>query len=276
MKWLENMVLQSKLMMLAGFMMAALMLLGYMSYKNLTQWDESVNALGNDTLPCIVGIMDMRVGINQIVIQQNRVRGLQGDSGMGSKLQDALDRMNKGFERYEKGAKVYGSLPRESDEAAEWKNFEENFAKWKDLSLKFQANTLVPLSTNTNPAMEEAYFNQMKTFIEASRAPRTAALESMDKIAQMNVDGGDETVKASQAVTSSAMVFSMSVVAISIAVATLLAILIIRSVTRAITASVTSIRDGAMQITSASDQVASSSVVIGTRGKSSRQAVSKK
>jgi methyl-accepting chemotaxis protein len=52
---------------------------------------------------------------------------------------------------------------------------------------------------------------------------------------------------------------TMTIVAIAFALALVLSILIIRSITRAITASVTTIRDGAMQITSASDQVASSS-----------------
>ncbi len=49
------------------------------------------------------------------------------------------------------------------------------------------------------------------------------------------------------------------IVAAAFALSILLAVLIIRSITRSITQSVTTIRDGAMQITSASDQVASSS-----------------
>ncbi|MDP3291948.1 MAG: MCP four helix bundle domain-containing protein, partial [Sulfuricurvum sp.] len=259
MNWLENMVLQSKLILLTAVMMIALATLGYMGYTNLQQWKTSVNEIGGVRLPSIVGIMEMRTGINQVVIQQNRVRSLQNDPKMRDKLNDARERLVKGFERFDKGYKIYAPLPLTPEEAIEWKTFEENFAKWKELSLAFRANTLVPLINNTNPAMEAVYFEQMKTFIENSRVPRQAALDSMDKIAQINIEIGNEIVKASQEEAEADLVLTLIVMMIAFSLAIILATLIIRSITRSITSSVTSIRDGAMQITSASDQVASSS-----------------
>ena len=259
MNWLENMVLQSKLMLLAGFLMAALGLLGYMSYTNLIQWRNSVNEIGVVKLPSIVGLMEMRTGINQVVIQQNRVRSLQNDPKMQDKLNDARERLIKGFQRYDKGLKIYAPLPQTPEEAAEWKIFEENFTKWKEMSLAFRANVLIPLINNSDPAMVNGYYAKMGEFIENSRTYRQAALDSMDKIAQINIDGADATVKATETESAEDLLLSMTVVGISIAIAALLSFLIIRSITRSITTSVTSIRDGAMQITSASDQVASSS-----------------
>ncbi len=259
MQWLENMVLQTKLMLLAGFMMVALGLLGFMSYTNLTQWRDSVHEIGVVKLPSIVGVLHMRTGINQVVIQQNRVRGLAGDPKAASKVQDAIERMNKGFERYEKGFKIYEPLPQTPEEAIEWKKYEENFGKWKALSQQLITNTLIPMSKTSDPAALNAYFDQIGDFINQSRDVRQAAFDSMDVITQINEDGAKETVEMTQKESASDMLFSMAVVAISISVAALLAFLIIRSITRSITSSVTSIRDGAMQITSASDQVASSS-----------------
>ncbi len=259
MNWLENMVLQSKLVFLTAVMMIALSTLGYLGYSTTQKWESGITEVGGVKLPSIVGVMEMRIGINQIVIQQNRVRGLKEDTGIASKLQDALERMNKGFERYEKGVKIYAPLPQTPEEAIEWKSFEENFGKWKELSLAFQANTLVPLAANTDPTMIDGYFAQMKVFIETSRTSRTAALESMDKIAKINIDGADAAVKTAQKDSSSAVQMTITIILISFAISILLSILIIRSITRSITSSVTSIRDGAMQITSASDQVAASS-----------------
>ena len=259
MNWLENMILQSKLMLLTGVMMLSLAILGYMGFNTTQKWESGITDVGIVKLPSIVGIMEMRVGINQIVIQQNRIHGLQGDAGLSSKLQDALDKINKGFERYEKGLKIYAPLPQTPEETIEWKKYEESFNKWKDLSLKFQANTLEPLLHNTDPEKINGYFAQMKTFIETSFDSRTAALSSMDKIADINTDGANATVKTAQEDSSSAVKLTITVVLIAFAISILLSILIIRSITRSITQSVTSIRDGAMQITSASDQVASSS-----------------
>lgn len=259
MNWLENMVLQSKLILLTAVMMLALGVLGYIGYQTTYKWDVSITEVGDVKLPSIVGIMEMRVGINQIVIQQNRVRGLEGDPQMRDKLEDVIARIDKGFVRYEKGLKIYAPLPQTPEEAVEWKNFEENYAKWKEMSQSFVANTLKPLGTNTNPALEAQYFDQMKTFIEASRVPRGAALDAMDKVAEINTASADATVKQAKDDADASATKTMSIIAIAMVLAIALATLIIRSITRAISLSVTSIRDGAMQITSASDQVASSS-----------------
>lgn len=259
MNWLENMILQTKLILLTGVMMVALAILGYMGFNTTKKWDESIAEVGMIRLPSIVGIMDMRVGINQVVIQQNRVRGLKGDSGIDNKLADAIDRITKGFERYERGLKIYAPLPQTPEEEREWKNFEASFSKWKELSLKFSANVLEPLSRTKDEAMIENYFAQMAAFIEMSRDSRSAALASMDKIADINIKATDDAVKVAQNDSKSAIQMTMITVLAAFAISILLAIMIIRSITRSITQSVTTIRDGAMQITSASDQVASSS-----------------
>ncbi len=74
MNWLENMVLQSKLMLLAGFMMVALGMLGFMSYTNLTQWRDSVDEIGGVLLPSIVAEGNMNMAGDEITAQQYRVR----------------------------------------------------------------------------------------------------------------------------------------------------------------------------------------------------------
>lgn len=259
MKWLENMVLQTKLILLTGVMMIALGTLGYLGFNTTQKWESSINELGVVRLPSIVGIMDMRTGINQVVIQQNRVGTLKDDPEMKASLENALENLIKGFERFDKGLKIYAPLPQTPEESKEWKIFEENFGKWKELSLSFRANTLVPLINNTDPTMVNVYFEQMNTFIKMSRVPRSAALDSMDKIADINVDVADKTVLAAQEDSKSAVELTITIVGSAFALSILLSILIIRSISRAITQSVTTIRDGAMQITSASDQVASSS-----------------
>jgi len=259
MNWLENMVLQSKLILLTAVMMIALGTLGFLGYSTTQKWNSSIDIVGGVKLPSIVGIMEMRIGINQIVIQQNRVRALKEDPKANEKLQDAIARIDKGFERYDKGLKIYEPLPQTPEEAIEWKKFEDNFGKWKEMSLRFQKNVLLPLSNTTDSAMVDSYYGKMKEFIETSRTTRTAAFASMDVISKINVTSADEAVKTAKGDASSAVQMTIMIVSIAFAIAILLAILIIRSISRAITASVTSIRDGAMQITSASDQVASSS-----------------
>ncbi|MDD5156512.1 methyl-accepting chemotaxis protein [Sulfurimonas sp.] len=259
MNWLENMILRSKLILLTTVMMSAIIVLGYLGYNSTLQWQASMNDIGAIRMPSIVGVMDMRSGINQVVIQQNRIISLEGDSKQKEQLQDALDKIIKGFERYDKGAALYAPLPQTPEEATEWKKYEENYTKWKDLSVNFRTNIFIPLINNTDPALEHGYFVQMREFIAKSRESRQAAFNSMDVIAKINIDGGNQAVKDATIKSANAAQLSIVIVLVALILSLILSMLIIRSITRAITSSVGSIRDGAMQITSASDQVASSS-----------------
>ncbi|MFA7610194.1 MAG: methyl-accepting chemotaxis protein [Sulfurimonas sp.] len=259
MKWLENMVLQTKLMLLTGVMMVSLGVLGYMGYNTAQKWESSIVDVGSVKLQSLVGLMGMRVGINQIVIQQNRVRGLRGDSDMNRKVKDAIERSHIAFANYEKGLSIYAPLPQTPQEQKEWENFEKLYNKWSSTVKKFQTDVLEPLSEAKDEEMIEAYFAQTTAFIEMIFPQRIEVLSNMDRLANLNIESSNETVKMAQADTKSTIEMTMVVVLAAFIISILLAFMIIRSITRSITQSVTSIRDGAMQITSASDQVASSS-----------------
>ncbi|MDD5386001.1 MAG: methyl-accepting chemotaxis protein [Sulfuricurvum sp.] len=259
MKWLDNMVLKSKLILLTVLMMGALSTLGFLGYGTTQKWESGINTIGKVRLPSIVGIMEMRTGINEVAIQQNRILGLKDDPEIHTKLQDAIKKITAGYERFDKGYKIYSQLPHTPEEAVEWKNFEEHYTTWKEMNLEYLANTLTPLLNNTDPAMIEGYYDRVSAFVVKIKVSREATFASMKKLAQINIDVADQAVQLSEQEAATAVQMTILIVLGSFVGAILLSMLIIRSITRAITMSVTSIRDGAMQITSASDEVASSS-----------------
>lgn len=259
MKWLDSMVLKSKLILLTVLMMGALAALGFLGYGTTQKWESGINDIGSVRLPSIVGIMEMRTGMNEVVIQQNRIRGLKDDPEIHKKLQDAIKKITIGYEHFDKGHKIYSKLPHTPEEAVEWKNFEEHYTTWKEMNLEYLANTLTPFLDNTDPAMIESFYDRVSAFLVKVKTSREATFASMEKIAQINIDVADQAVKSSEQEATTAAQMTIFIVLGSFIGAILLAMLIIRSITRAITMSVTSIRDGAMQITSASDEVASSS-----------------
>ncbi|MCD6259520.1 MAG: MCP four helix bundle domain-containing protein [Helicobacteraceae bacterium] len=261
MKWLENMVLQTKLMLLTGVMLIALLALGMLAYSTTQKWEDGIEEIGTIRVPSLAGLMDMRIGINQVIIQQNRVRGTKGSEKRKQILTNAIEEIEGGFQRYELGYKRYAPLPQTPQEALEWKKYEEAFEKWRKLSDEFTHNVILPLSQIDDTEIEqvENYFLKMTSFIEQSRLPRAVALESMNFIAKINTDIADNEVLKAQTSVASTIQMTITIVVIAFFISIILATLIIRSITRSITGSVTSIRDGAMQITSASDQVAASS-----------------
>lgn len=259
MNWLENMVLQTKLMLLTGVMVIAMIVLAFMGFNATSGWQADVVEIGEVRVPSLVSVGRIRNGSQIIAIQQMRVRGLNGDSGMQSKMANASEEMNKGFERIDDGLKQYLPLPQTPEEAIEWKKFDEAYDVWRKQAESFQKNVVEPLSKSNDPVQIDALFGQMTMQVEKMRDARKAMGDHLQAVYDINKKVVDETNAAAKEKSSNYKQMFILVSIISIVFAIILAWVLIRSITRSITASVTSIRDGAMQITSASDQVASSS-----------------
>ncbi|MCK9373960.1 MAG: methyl-accepting chemotaxis protein, partial [Sulfuricurvum sp.] len=259
MGWLENMVLRSKLILLTAFMMVGLLTVSTIALNSVSLWKAEVNDIGVVRVPSIVGLMKMRTGVNKIIIQQNRARGLLQDPKRVEKWADAADKITKGWSYYKEGYDLYAPLPQTVEETAEWKRYEENMATWKEMSDNFEKNLLRPIGNGTLQLDDAQIYAEMTKFVEESRDVRGKMLENIEVISKINEEVANESVKEAMEESSSAVTSTLAISAVSLIVAIILSMLIIRSVTRSITMSVTTIRDGAMQITSASDQVASSS-----------------
>jgi methyl-accepting chemotaxis protein len=259
MKWLENMVLQTKLVLLTTVILAGLIMVSVIAVNSTKDWQSDIDELGEIRVPSIVGLLKMRTGINKVIIQQNRVRGLIQDPERMKKWASSLEATVAGWEYYQAGYDIYAPLPQTPEEATEWKQYEQNSAAWKKMGDDFQKNILAPLAQGQTNLDDKAIFDDMTKFIEGSRSIRRKMLDNIEVITKINEYVADTTVKSAVKSSASAYNSTLIISSVSVIVAILLSFLFIRSITRAITQSVTTIRDGAMQITSASDQVASSS-----------------
>ena len=259
MNWLEKMVLQTKLMLLTGVMVAAMVILGVMGFKATAGWEADIVEIGDVRVPSLVSVGTMRNGTQMVAIQQNRVRGLKGDLKLKEKMLNASEEMENGFARIDKGIKEYEPLPQSPEEEKEWKAFKPIYDSWRKQSEKFRSDVVDVLAKTDDPAQIEMLFNKMTDQLDAIRADRKASAEHLQNVYDINKEMIQKTNSEAKEKSSSYKQMFILIAIISIVFAILLAWALIRSITRSITASVTSIRDGAMQITSASDQVASSS-----------------
>ena len=258
MNWLENMVLQTKLMLLTGILVVALAILGWMGYSATVNWKADVEEIGNLRTPSLMNVGTTRNSIQLAIIQQTRVRGLKDDPDRVAKLNNALEQTNAAFERAEGGIKASEALEQSEAEKVEWKKFKDGYAGWLSESKRFNA-TVEKIIKSKDSEEVEILFQDLTQSIEVVRPVRTIMLTAIQEVYNINRDAvKDITASANEKASNFNQVFTI-VALVSIIFAILFAWALIRSITRAITQSVTSIRDGAMQITSASDQVASSS-----------------
>jgi len=258
MKWLDNMVLQTKLMLLTSIMVIAMIILGILGFKATAGWENDIIEITDVSMPSVINVGTIRNGTQLVAIQQNRARGLDGDSKMQTKMVDVADKMDDGFERIDKGIKAYETLERSDDELKIWNGIQDDYKKWREISNKLKI-TIVTLSKTYNPAEIETLFKQMGDQIDDMRAYRNNFMNGLQDIYDLNKKEIDDISITAKETSGNYKQLFLTVAIVSILFAIILAWALIRSITRAITASVTSIRDGAMQITSASDQVASSS-----------------
>ncbi|MFA6144891.1 MAG: methyl-accepting chemotaxis protein [Sulfurimonas sp.] len=259
MNWLDNMVLQSKLILLTAVMMVALAIMGVMGYKATSGWGSDVTYIGDGVVPSLVNCGTMRNGVQIVTIQINRARGLNGNLELKEKMADASDQMQQGFERIDKGMKGYIETPSSEEEKIAWDNFLPEYEQWRKKNEAFRSEVVDAIVRHDDPVQIEELFTKMTAHIESSSKLNKSMQEKLQKVYDINKKNiANASAQAKEKSSSYKQMFILLII-VSMILAVILSTLIIRSITRSITASVTSIRDGALQITSASDQVAASS-----------------
>jgi len=259
MNWLENMMLQTKLILLTGVMVVAMSILAWMGFNATSGWQADIVEVGDVRVPSLVNVGTVRNGIQLMVIQQVRVRGLKGHPRMKEVMTSASGEMESALDRIEKGIESYTPITHTHEESVEWSKFTKLYATWKTKAVNFKTNVVDTLAKSNDPEEMDRLFLSMTAFIEDIRPIRQEMVETLQGVYDLNKQLVAETNKNAKEKSTDYKQMFMIVAVLSILFAILLAWAIIRSITRSITQSVTSIRDGAMQITSASDQVASSS-----------------
>jgi methyl-accepting chemotaxis protein len=259
MGFLHDMTLKAKLTLLTGVMLAALVITGAMGYKALTGLSGDVHELAGNNVPSLVGIYTLRIGVNQAVIQLNRVRGLDNDPKFQEKLADSLDLTKKAIATMEKGWKLYEPLPQTKEEEEIWKVFVKDFEKWKSMRQKFDDEIVTPASRAKDIKEAQQYFDKMSHGIEEMRPARAKVLEDLGKIGDLIDKYAKENGEKAEVTAGTSVKMMLTVIAVSLLIAIPLAIVIISSTNKSIVSAVETINEGALQISDASDQVSSSS-----------------
>lgn len=259
MKWLDNMVLQSKLILLTAVMLIALVSLGFLGYTTTVKWNDSVTQIGKTNLPSILGLMKMSSGIGGIVLQNFTAKGFVPDAKTPSAVKVVIKKLEEAHALYKEGLDIYAPLPKTPEETILWKKYEEDHKSYRAAVDEFRTQVLDPFSNTTDLSVQAKYLESMEVPLKRISPFRIACMEGIDKITEINENGAAQAVSRAEADSNSVLKLTIGMVSFALFIAILLAVMIIRSITRAVTNSVGLIRDGATQITSASEQVASSS-----------------
>ncbi|MDP3292519.1 MAG: MCP four helix bundle domain-containing protein, partial [Sulfuricurvum sp.] len=259
MNWLENMILRSKLIVLTVVMIIGLLIVGAIGFSGISQWSHDMNTFGQKRMPIMIALSELNRERMSIRAQSMEAWKYQNDAGATEGFQKIIDARNKSWKTVDKYWKTVDEFKPSSENGKVLKaDLVPAYKEWREFYVSLDtllAKLATPHDAATHAALFITYNETVVKMVPIS--------DKMGKLmSEMGENNQNNTVAMIEdAMSQSSSKNSMMLVTISIVLVLgiLLAILIIRSITRSITTSVTSIRDGAMQITSASDEVASSS-----------------
>jgi methyl-accepting chemotaxis protein len=259
MKWLENMVLQSKLILLVAVMTVGLIIVGFIGFNGISQWSKDMNTFGQTRVPIMIALNDLNRERMAIRAQTLEAWKYQHDPLTTAEFQRIIDGRTKSWGHVDSDWKVIEEFEPSSDSNKALKaELLPAYKEWREIYVSLDA-ILVKLTMPHDAAMHEALF---AAYIEtvSKMVPLSEKMgKLMDDLSKSNIDHTVEMIDNAMHDSASKNMMMLSTIGIVLVLGIVLSILIVRSITSAITQSVTSIRDGAMQITSASGQVAASS-----------------
>lgn len=204
MGFINNLTIKLRLMLLGAAVSLGLMVVVGVGLTGIYTMSSSIDEIGHVRVPSLAGLMDMRVGINRVIIQQNRMRGLIGDPERIEKWKHSIEETQKGWELYKKGYDRYAPLPQTPEEAQEWKQYEQNIAEWKKRGDDFKDKIVEPLTKGQIELSDAEIYARMTGFIESSRDIRSKMLENLDVITQINDDVSKAEVEKGTSASSTA------------------------------------------------------------------------
>jgi methyl-accepting chemotaxis protein len=259
MNWLENMVLQSKLILLTLVMIAGLLVVGVIGFSGISQWSKDMNTFGEKRMPVMIALSELNRERMSIRAQTLEAWKYQNDPLATDGFKKIIEARKKSWENVDKNWKIIEEFKPSSDHGKEHKaELVPAYKEWRDVYVSLDA-VLAKFSVPHDTALHENLFVTYKQTVSQMVPISDKMGKVMDDMSENNKENTVKMIEDAMNESSSKNTMMLITIAIVLVLGILLAVIIIRSISRAITSSVTSIRDGAMQITSASDQVASSS-----------------
>lgn len=234
MNLINTMTIKMRLIILTGIATVGIAILAITGLIGLSQTTASIDEIGTVRAPSLVGLMEMRVGINRVIIQQERVRGLIAHSDRIQKWKDSIIQTDKGWERYKKGYDIYNPLPQTKEEAADWKIYEQKMTEWKKLSDSFEHDVIEPLANGQQQMSDAQIHHKMTSFLESTRITKDEMLKQLDEISKINIDVANTSTLDGQreAKTATSLMLTVSISVLIILL--ILAIAIVNSIIRSI------------------------------------------
>lgn len=215
-----NLTVKAKLGFLLGVALLALVIVASIGFSGLRKDAEMLNEVGAVRLPSVLGLQIVNEGQTDIDLHNRQIESLAPYPEQYAEIDTVLKGKQTAWARIEKGWKIYEPLPQTTEEAALWKTFVADWEEWKKGDAKI--DELVSAIAQAESAKKRDLFFPLHRAVIENRSRFEKAEAGLDKIVDLNVRIGDESVKA--AAEGAAQARMMMYVASGTALVLLLAI----------------------------------------------------
>ncbi|MEI6802938.1 MAG: methyl-accepting chemotaxis protein [Burkholderiales bacterium] len=233
----KNLSIKWKLGTLVAIMLIALAALGYSGWVALQGAAEDIVEIGTNRLPSVQGLMAVSEGQTAVKSATLAAAIYENDYKAQQDFNGVLDLRKKAWNNINAGWKIYEPLPQTKEEAVLWKQFEADWADWKRADDQLGA-TISSLAGNHDEKTQKTLFvNFYKEFLGA-RPLFNKAEAALNKIVELNIALGTDTVKTSIEESATAkrnlLITGLLSVLVSIALASFITLAVTRPLALAV------------------------------------------
>ena len=187
MNFLDNMTVKAKLMLLTIITLVSLLAVALSGNHGINSCGSALIEVSEVRLPSVLGLEIINEGQTAIKANILETPIYELDYTARDKFADIVKNDKEIWTRIEKGWKLYEPLPQTPEEAVLWKQFEKEWAAWKNDTTKI-IETSQKLANNRSTEEQKALFKEFYTQYETQRKSFTPAETTLGKIIDLNID----------------------------------------------------------------------------------------
>src|SRR3989339_1697649 len=239
MNFLDNMTVKAKLMLLTVITLVSLLTVAFSGNHGINSCGSALIEVSEVRLPSILGLEIINEG--QTAIKANGLGApiYELDYNAQDKFAKIIQDDKEIWDRIEKGWKLYEPLPQTPEEALLWKQFEKEWATWKNESNKRLA-IIQKLANSRSVEEQKALFKEFYTQHTIVGKYFTPAETTLGKIIDLNIDIAEVAQKEGKVTIS----FSKNTMIVAALIAIIISIFFSTLITRYITSSLNNIQQG--------------------------------
>jgi methyl-accepting chemotaxis protein len=224
--------------LLVGFGTAILITLfvGLLGRQSLGTASEHIDELGNNRIPSLYGLEEMSLGA---------MHEVAGERGLINPIYrnrpEAYEELAAGIRQATEGRRIYEPLPQTREEARIWSRFTPRWDEWqrdiqKIVDVERERDALVGSGAKPGDSRLGQIDERIAVIRHEEHQERVDSGKMLNELIRLNNEYGKTTVQQSQSSASRSAALMLVAMLLGFAIASILGIVIARSVKRALTA----------------------------------------